>query len=77
MFHVKGNLSLKIIKSMFATFNTGLIFVGLVGCNAEEKLPSNPTEIQPPTLQPEAPNRQNDDDDDKEQENDNQNDDKD
>ncbi|HEY9804707.1 MAG TPA: hypothetical protein V6D25_30520 [Leptolyngbyaceae cyanobacterium] len=78
MFNAKGNLQLQIIKSIFATFNTGLIFVGLVGCNAEQKLPSTPPEVQPPVSQPEAPNQQNDDDDDdKEQEKDNQDDDKD
>lgn len=79
MFNAKGNLQLKIIRSIFAAFHTGLIFVGLVGCNAEQKLPSTPPEIQPPVAQPEAPNKQNDDDkdDDKEQENDNQDDNKD
>ncbi|MBD2252570.1 hypothetical protein [Nostoc parmelioides] len=69
MFDASRNLQLKII--------TGLIFVGLVGCNAEQKLPSNPTEIQPPTAQPEVPNSENDkDDDDKEPENDSQDNDK-
>lgn len=79
MFNAKGNLQLQIIRSIFVALHTGLIFVGLVGCNAEQQLPSTPKEIQPPTVQPEVPNKgqQKDDDDDKEQENDNQDDDKD
>jgi len=78
MFNAKSNLQLQIIKSIVAAFHTGFIFLGLVGCNAEQQLPSTPTEIQPPTVQPEAPSKeQYKDDDDKEQENDNQDDDKD
>jgi hypothetical protein len=78
MFNAKSNLQLNIIKSVFAALHTGLILVALVGCNAEEKLPSVPTEIKPPPSQPEVPNKQNDDDKDdgQEQENDNQDDDK-
>ncbi|MEJ1933347.1 hypothetical protein WDZ92_24375 [Nostoc sp. NIES-2111] len=74
MFNAKGNLQLNIIRSIFAALHTGLIVVSLVGCNAEKKLPSVPTEVKPPTTQPEVPNKQKDDD--KEQENDDKEDDK-
>ncbi len=79
MFNAKSNLQLQIIRSIVAAFHTGFIFVGLVGCNAEQQLPSTPKEIQPPTVQPQVPNKeqQKDNDDEKEQENDNQDDDKD
>jgi hypothetical protein len=79
MFNAKSNLQLNIIKNVLAALHTGLILVALIGCNAEQKLPSVPKEVQPPVSQPEVPNKQNDDDDDddQEQENENQDNDKD
>ncbi|BCL37595.1 hypothetical protein [Nostoc sp. MS1] len=74
MYNAKGNLQRNVIRSIFAALHTGLIFIGLVGCNAEEKVPSVPTEVKPPTVQPEVPNKQKDDD--KEKENDDKEDDK-
>lgn len=62
-----GNMTIKIIRSIFAAVNLALISGGLVSCVVEVPQPSAPTEQQKPVVQPnEQPNqvKQNDEDDD-------------
>lgn len=59
-----GNMTIKILKSIFAAVNLALISGGLVSCVVEVPQPSAPTEQQKPVVQPNQV-KQNDKDDDK------------
>ena len=58
-----GNMTIKILRSIFAAVNLALISGGLVSCVVEVPQPSAPTEQQKPVVQPNQV-KQNDKDDD-------------
>ena len=54
-----GNMTIKILRSIFAAVNLALIFGGLVSCGVDVPQPLAPTEQQKPDVKP----NQNDEDD--------------
>ncbi len=60
-----GNMTIKILRSIFAAVNLALISGGLVSCVVEVPQPSAPTEQQKPVVQPNQVKQNDKDDDDK------------